>query len=415
MKVWILQTGEPLHIDSAGLRPMRAMNLSNALINKGHQVTLWSSDFDHFSKQHRTGETSTIQISENLEIKLISSRGYKSHIGFARLFDHAQLAFNLKKELRKQIPPDVAFIGYPPIETAWVMTNWLSKRKTPSMVDVKDAWPEIYVQSLSSNLRKIALTLLWPYTLMMKSIFRKSIGINSVTEDFLAWSLSKIPRSISNFDHVTYLTSPEKQFSEDEVADANSWWDSLGVKNDKTGNIIFVGTLNNVFDFDQVIYAARYSAFRYIIAGDGPNRELILANRELPDNVFLPGWINEVQAYALASRSSAAIAPIRDRSDFAMNITNKFFDAMRNGLPMVTSVRGIAAKIVNANKVGIAYKSINQNSLLIAINSLMADSALRSDMSHNARKLYELEFLHEKNYLRLIHHLEKISEAKKSN
>ena len=415
MKVWILQTGEPLHIDSAGLRPMRAMNLSNALINRGHQVTLWSSDFDHFSKQHRTGKTSFIKVSDNLEIRLISSRGYKSHIGFSRLFDHAQLAFNLKKELRNQAQPDVAFIGYPPIETAWVMTNWLSRGKTPSMVDVKDAWPEIYVQSLGSCLRKIALTLLWPYTLMMKSIFRKSIGINSVTEDFLAWSLNQIPRSKSNFDHVTYLTSPEKRFSEDEVADANSWWDSLGVKNDETGNILFIGTINNVYDFDQVIHAARHSKFRYIIAGDGPNRKLMLSNQDLPDNIFLPGWINEAQAYALASRSNAAIAPIRNRNDFAMNITNKFFDAMRFGLPMVTSVKGIAAKVINENKVGIAFESININSLLFAIDGLMADKSLRSEMSKNARNLYESKFLHEINYLGLIQHLENISEAKKSN
>ena len=55
MKIWILQTGEPLHIDKSGLRPMRAMNLSNALIEKGHDVVLWSSDFDHFSKKHRFG------------------------------------------------------------------------------------------------------------------------------------------------------------------------------------------------------------------------------------------------------------------------------------------------------------------------------------------------------------------------
>ena len=33
MKIWILQTGEPLYIDKSGLRPMRAMNLSNALMN----------------------------------------------------------------------------------------------------------------------------------------------------------------------------------------------------------------------------------------------------------------------------------------------------------------------------------------------------------------------------------------------
>ena len=152
MKVWILQTGEPLHIDSAGLRPMRAMNLSNALIAKGHQVVLWSSDFDHFSKKHRTGKTSTIQVSENLELRLISSRGYKSHVGLSRLFDHAQLEFNLRKELKNQTPPDVAFIGYPPIETAWVMTNWLARKSVPSLLDVKDAWPDVLLRAFPEKI-----------------------------------------------------------------------------------------------------------------------------------------------------------------------------------------------------------------------------------------------------------------------
>lgn len=414
MKVWILQTGEPLHIDSAGLRPMRAMNLSNALVAKGHQVVLWSSDFDHFSKTHRTGKTSTFQYSENLEIKLISSRGYKSHIGLSRLFDHAQLAFNLKKELKNQTPPDVAFIGYPPIETAWIMTNWLSKRKTPSIVDVKDAWPEIYVQSLGPKLKNLALALLWPYTFMMKSIFRKSLGINSVTEDFLSWSLSKIPRSKSSFDQVTYLTSAEKNFSEGDLTQASSFWDSCGVVNDDIQNIFFLGTINNVYDFNQVIYAARNSKFRYIIAGDGPNRDLILSAKDLPNNLILPGWINEVQAYVLASRSKAAIAPIRNRNDFAMNITNKFFDAMRFGIPMVTSIKGIAAKIIDENKVGIAYEAVSENSLFLAINALMDNKAMQSEFSLNARKLYELEFSHEKNYQKLVQHLEKISEYTKS-
>jgi glycosyltransferase involved in cell wall biosynthesis len=414
MKVWILQTGEPLHIDSTGMRPMRAMNLSNALIENGHQVVLWSSDFDHFSKNHRTGKTSTIQNSESLEIKLISSRGYKSHIGLSRLFDHAQLAFNLKKELKNQTPPDIAFIGYPPIETAWVMTNWLNKRKAPSVVDVKDAWPEIYVQSLSSNLRRIALALLWPFTFMMKSIFRKSLGINSVTEDFLSWSLNKIPRSKSSFDLVTYLTSAETIFSQNDIAEASSFWDSCGVPNDETENIFFLGTINNVYDFDQVIYAARNSKFRYIIAGDGPNRDLILSQKNLPSNLFLPGWINQIQAYVLASRSKAAIAPVRNRNDFAMNITNKFFDAMRFGVPMVTSIKGIAAKTIEENKVGITYEAIKENSLLLAINELLGDKAMQTQFSSNARELYKQKYSHEKNYKQLVRHLEKISEYKKS-
>ena len=97
MKIWILQTGEPIHIDKARLRPMRAMNLSNELVKSGHEVVIWSSNFDHFSKTHRSNTKSDFEVSKTLRIKLIDSRGYNSNIGLARLIDHAQLALNLKK------------------------------------------------------------------------------------------------------------------------------------------------------------------------------------------------------------------------------------------------------------------------------------------------------------------------------
>jgi len=409
MKVWILQTGEPLHIDSAGLRPMRAMNLSNALIEKGHQVVLWSSDFDHFSKKHRTGKTSTIRYSENLEIRLVSSHGYKSHIGLSRLFDHAQLAFNLKKELNNQMPPDVAFIGYPPIEPAWILTRWLAKRNTPTVVDVKDAWPEIFVEPLSERYRKFALQLLWPYTAMMKFILKKSTGINSVSQEFLNWSLDKIGREQSPGDHITFLTAPKKELSEKDLLEARSWCDEQKIFDDGEHTISFVGTINNVYDFEQVIYAAQNSKYRFVIAGDGPNRQMLSEHAKDLTNLIVPGWINEAQATVLAKRSIAAIAPTRDRSDFAMNITNKFFDAMQFGIPMITSVKGTTKKVLNEFKIGVTFDLQNEKSLLLAINSLIETPMLVEELSSNAKMLYLKKFEHKANYNSLVDYLEDLN------
>lgn len=36
LTIWLLQTGEPLHIDARNPRPMRAMNLANALVAGQH-------------------------------------------------------------------------------------------------------------------------------------------------------------------------------------------------------------------------------------------------------------------------------------------------------------------------------------------------------------------------------------------
>ena len=56
---------------------MRAMNLSNKLVDSGHKVILWSSSFNHQKKKHRSKEYSVHKVNDNLEIRLIPSCGYK--------------------------------------------------------------------------------------------------------------------------------------------------------------------------------------------------------------------------------------------------------------------------------------------------------------------------------------------------
>ena len=156
MNVWLLQTGEPLHIDEGNPRPMRAMNLANALVEAGHKVVLWSSAFYHQEKRHRCRVAQRIVVSPQLEIRLIPSPGYFRNIGLGRLWDHAILARNLGQQLKQEmISPDVAFIGYPPIEAAAVMTRWLRVRGVPSILDIKDQWPTKFMNALHKTVRPL--------------------------------------------------------------------------------------------------------------------------------------------------------------------------------------------------------------------------------------------------------------------
>jgi hypothetical protein len=50
MKIWILQTGEPMPLDRGSPRPMRAMNLASTLVARGHDVTILTSAFYHQEK-----------------------------------------------------------------------------------------------------------------------------------------------------------------------------------------------------------------------------------------------------------------------------------------------------------------------------------------------------------------------------
>ena len=409
MKVWVLQTGEPLQIDSGGLRPMRAINLSNALVEHGHQVVLWSSDFDHFSKKHRTGKNSVIQYSPNLQIRLISSRGYKSHVGLSRLFDHAQLAFNLRREIKKQPLPDVAFIGYPPIETAWVMTNLLSTHKIPTLLDVKDAWPDVLLRAFPDKLKGLAKIALTPYFLIARKTFKKSTGLCSVTQPFLDWSLNKAHRNQNKSDHIAPLTTPLANFSDKEITDAAIWLDKKGIKDDGQLRGSFVGTLNSAFDFNPIIEAAESTSAKFVIAGDGPAAEDLKKRISHLQNVTLPGWINAAQSHVLATRSAFMLAPVKDLEDFKLSVPNKFYDAMAHGLPIVTSISGESKYLIEQNKIGICYDIKGVKSLTSAILQIQNRRNELNIMSRNSLNLYHAKFEFTESYLKLVKHLEFIS------
>jgi len=196
MRVWIFQTGEPLHSDAGQPRPMRAMNLANVLLARGHEVVLWSSCFNHQDKVHRCREFTARSHRPGLTINLIPSRGYKKHIGLARLIDHAQMAHAISARLAGSLDekPDVAFVGFPPIETAVVLIDWLRAKGVPAFLDVKDLWPWIFMEAMPDAARPLARVLLSPYYFMAKRAIRRATAISSISGPFLREVLAHLPQ-----------------------------------------------------------------------------------------------------------------------------------------------------------------------------------------------------------------------------
>jgi len=413
MKVWILQTGEPIQIDSGGLRPMRAINLSQALIEKGHHVTLWSSDFDHFSKEHRFGCEKSIEFSDQLTIRLIKSRGYKSHVGLSRLLDHAQLGWNLKKMLKDQSAPDIAFIGYPPIEPALILSTWLMRHKVNYMVDVKDAWPSILLRGIPKSLKFFGVLALTPYFLAMRRIFRNAVSISSITKPYLDWCNRSVRRRISEFDRVTPLTSQVLTHSESEIKFAHDELGRFKVSNDNSFKVTFIGSLNSAFDFMPIIQVARSLKFVLVIAGDGPQFKELKEICTHDENIIFTGWINSATASTLMQISSIMLAPLRDLPDFKMSIPNKFFDAMQNSKPILSSISGYAGYFISKEEIGIEYSNENVEGLEKILLNIMQDPDKLKKMGENAKSIYDSRFEFKNVYQALVDDLEKIVETRK--
>jgi glycosyltransferase involved in cell wall biosynthesis len=392
MKVWIVQTAEPLQIDEDGFRPMRAMNLSEALVDAGHEVTILSSDFNHYTKKHRFGKNVDVEVSKSVAIKLFTSKGYTGHKGVSRFLDHVQMALNLRRILKDIETPDVAFLGFPPIETTWIVSRWLKKHRVPYVVDIKDEWPDIILREVPRWLKSVFKILLFPYFYMTRKAFANADCICSVTEDFLDWSLSAGKRERNQLDFVLPTTSRDLIFTEKENKESEKFWDLLGVYDDGKNRAYFVGTINHVYNFEPVIYAAMNSDIQFVIAGNGPQLGELVEKYSNCRNLVFPGWITASQSLTLSRRSKIALAPFAERSDFDMNITNKFYDALRLGKPMMTSTKGVAGKMLLSRDTGRVYHVEDSTSLLVQLNELLSKPEVLHRVSANARDLYESDF-----------------------
>lgn len=400
---------------------MRAMNLSNSLVRAGHRVVLWSTAFYHQEKRHRSTNAKSIKISDNLEIRLIPSRGYRRNIGVGRLIDHAQLALNLKKMLKQTTNvPDVVFIGYPPIEVAAVLARWLARRGVPSLLDVKDQWPSLFLDALPATLRPLGRMALWPYFYMARRAMRDATGLSAMANGFIDWALGVADRKRTVMDGIFPLTSPVRQASASQLDEARLWWNEQGILDDGRPRICFVGSHMSIFDFKPLQAAANMAVngifpCEFVICGDGGSSAELRAMMSGLSNVYFPGWVDRPKIEALAERCQAALAPYLNIESFTRSIPNKIIDALSLGLPILSPLQGEVASLIAQHDVGLRYGTDTGKTLHNCLQDLMKDAALQKRMSQNARALYAARFSYEMVYGGLVKHLEKLASSREGH
>jgi glycosyltransferase involved in cell wall biosynthesis len=416
MRVWILQTGEPLHCDKGDPRPMRAMNLANELVAQGISVELWGAAFNHQSRRHRTRRFESIRVNELLTIHLIPSMGYRQNIGLGRLIDHAQMGYRLWKLLRsgRFEKPDIAFVGYPPIELAWVMLRWLKGKGVPSFIDVKDQWPIIFIRALPRALQPLAKIILVPYFLMAKFAMRDATAITSMSEPFLNWSLKFCGRPRQPYDAVIPLVPPPLPMTDRQIKDARLWWLAAGLDLQKDRCFTFVGSLSAVFDFSALRGAMDdllllHPECKVVLCGSGAEEHKVKSLFANLPNVMFPGWVDAPKITVLMSVTVGTIAPYRNLQDFQLSVPNKVLDSFMFCQPVVTSLQGMVSDIITRAGVGIVC-SDDSEGWFAALCCLLEDPELRRSMSSRAGLLYEEQFNVGRVYGELVNNIKTLAE-----
>jgi glycosyltransferase involved in cell wall biosynthesis len=413
MNIWIFQTGEPLHLDGGNPRPMRAMCLANILNAQGHSVTIWSSAFFHQEKKHRSLEYKKIRCNELLEIRLIPSPGYNNNFDIKRLYDHFMLAINLKKILKQEVStPDVAFIGYPPIEFAYVAQKWLAKRNVPTMLDIKDLWPEIFVYFLPKSIRILGKIFLFPYFYLAKKVINDTTAVSSMTDAFLNYAISSFGRKRSTIDLAFPFSSPKIKVTKEELNNHKNWWYDYKLNKNSIFRISYIGNISSNIDLIPIMEAAiyfekKFKQIEFVICGDGPLLEDYKKKFTNIKSVKFIGRVDHLQAAALSDISQATLIPYRNSRDFQLSLPNKFSDGLSYGLPILSTLSGEVANMINKYNIGISYGKPFNRSLIDAISILLNNNLLK-ELVGNCHKIYKKNFTYEKVYKNFSNHLTKI-------
>jgi glycosyltransferase involved in cell wall biosynthesis len=394
MNIWIIAEGEPLPILESNGRLMRAGMLAKQFSDMGSSVTWWTSTYLHYEKKYINTKMKFMVINSNLKLVLLHSKlGYKNNISLKRLRYSKNLSMQFKSIAKGYPKPDIIYCSWPLIDFAYEATQYGQANNVPVVIDIRDFWPDIFIQPFPKRLQPIVKLGLHCFLRRKVSYVMKSatsvVGVIPKALDF-AKSYGRI---LQEQDHVVHLAYDNTPVSTEESSKANLLWENYGLQKNKC-IVSYVGSISNrIGDFDTLIEAAEKCedpSVIFIFCGTGNYfAELTKKCKDLK-NVIIPGYRNRVEIQALLKLSTFGLLAYRNTDDFIDSLPNKFGEYLSQGLIILTSLRGASRQILEKENCGTYYQ--DASSLLESITRIYHSTLEKEQMSQNALNLFYREF-----------------------
>src|SRR5262245_53272534 len=116
MRVWLVTVGEPLPTDGGTDRLLRAGILADLLHQRGHDVTWWTSTFDHVRKRHRFETDTTLDPKPGYRMILLHGAAYTKDVSLRRIANHRATGRAFSRLAEAEPPPHVVLCSLPTLE-----------------------------------------------------------------------------------------------------------------------------------------------------------------------------------------------------------------------------------------------------------------------------------------------------------
>ncbi len=390
MNIWVIRDLEPLPTDPDKRRLMRTAMLCDALVEAGHRVTWFTSSFDHYRKQQRSASDQSLTTPTGLNIEVLACRGYRRNVGVARVLHNRQFARRFEERYRARGErPDLLLADIPTTEAAATVVRLGRGDGIPTVVSVRDTWPDAFLSVVPRPLRPLAGPARLVFDRQAHFALEQATAVIGISRRFLDWARVKGNRPESPRDRVVPLGYVPVTLDEAERAIATQ---RLGLP--ATGTVVaFVGSWGYSADLDTVAAAARLLRhrfdIRFVIGGDPSGHGATVARLRQLDNVALAGWLDRSSIAALLERADIGLLPY-DR-DATQGLPNKVFEYMAYGVHQISTLGGEIAEFYQETGAGECLAPGDATALAAAI-AAHADRGPAAGKRQHLRQLFTTRF-----------------------
>ena len=302
--------------------------------------------------------------------------------GFGRrIMNHLSFAASSVAAVHQVGPADVLFVESPPLFTGLAVLMYRHLKRAPYVFNVSDIWPESAVQ-LGALRNGAAVRLA---EMLERHLYRKAARISVVTpgmvERLVARGVArdKLFLLTNGVDTAVYAPMPRNL----ELARR------LGLEGKKI--FLYAGTHGMAQGLEIVLEAARHTtdaAVLFVLAGEGADKESLMKKvsaDQIANVRFLPNQPKSVMP-DLLNLAYATIVPLKKLDLFKSALPSKMFESMASAKPIVASVWGEAAELVERSQSGIVVPPEDPVALRQAVEKLAANPTLAEELGQRGRR-----------------------------
>tara|TARA_Y100001968_G_scaffold333447_1_gene396316 strand:- start:2012 stop:3151 length:1140 start_codon:yes stop_codon:yes gene_type:complete len=314
-------------------------------LERGHDVIWWGTTFNHPQKTLVSKSDDSIRLGDSGELRLLHCGSYSKNISLARYLHHFRFGYRLSRAFATEKPPDLILSAYPVIASATAAVTYSKRNSIPLVLDVRDRWPDQYLDHIPKSLKPLARLLLSLDFRNARKCFSGATCLTAMSREMLTWALNYVGRSRNELDrsfHIGYARdcSPEHRFVDRA-----------------TPLFVYAGSFGRTYDIEKVLAAFAeleregQKNWKLVLGGKGERYD-DLQNRFRSDRIHFAGWLDEKNLKELFGGAHWGIVPWAGESGA---FPNKVFEYLSFGLPILSSIRGELWDIVEQDRIGMNF------------------------------------------------------------